>query len=124
MTEPSALTEMETGIFLGILIGEGHLGGDGRQPHITIRMHTDHETLFRWLERKFPGSRLYGPYEHGGRRYFQWMIRGSYLREVIVPLLDRHLLPDLDAKTYDRYTAMKVRYGLASGRFRASPNES
>jgi len=112
--ETQGLTEVEIGIFVGLLIGEGHLGGDGRQPQITIRMHTDHETLFRWLERTFPGGRLYGPYEHGGRRYFQWMARGAYLREVLVPLLDRHLLPELDSKAYRRYVEMKARDGLAA----------
>jgi len=106
---PSAL---EAGILLGLLIGEGHFGGDGRQPHITLRMHTDHETLFRWLEKTFPGGKLYGPYHHGGRSYFQWMARGAFLREELVPLLDRHLDPTLDAKAYSRCQEMKRRYGL------------
>ena len=94
------------------MIGEGHFGGDGRQPHITLRMHTDHERLFRWLERVLPGGRLYGPYEHGGRRYYQWMVRGTYLKETLVPLLDAYLTPDLDEKTHRRYLQMKSRYRL------------
>ena len=105
-------TVLEVGILLGLLIGEGHFGGDGRQPHITLRMHTDHETLFRWLEKTFPGGKLYGPYHHGGRSYFQWMARGAYLREELVPLLDQHLDPALDAKAHRRYQEMKRRYGL------------
>lgn len=108
----SPLSDLELGIFLGLLIGEGHLGGDGRQPQLTLRMHTDHEALFHWLQERFPGGRLYGPYEHGGRRYYQWMARGPYLRDVIVPLLDRHLQPSLDLKTYRRFQAMKQRYRL------------
>ena len=103
---------LEVGILLGLLIGEGHFGGDGRQPHITLRMHTDHETLFRWLEKTFPGGKLYGPYHHGGRSYFQWMARGAFLREQLVPLLDQHLHPALDAKAHRRYQEMKFRYGL------------
>jgi hypothetical protein len=75
------------GFFLGLLVGEGHFGGDGRQPQITLRMHTRHEGTFRWIERHFPGGKLYGPYSHGGRDYFQWMARGAYLRDVIVPML-------------------------------------
>jgi hypothetical protein len=105
-------TALEVGILLGLLIGEGHFGGDGRQPHITLRMHTDHEALFRWLQKTFPGSKLYGPYHHGGRHYFQWMVRGAYLKETLVPLLDRHLDPALDAKTHLRYQEMKRRYQL------------
>jgi hypothetical protein len=105
-------TELEAGVLVGLLIGEGHFGGDGRQPQLTLRMHTDHETLFRWLQRTFPGGKLYGPYHHGGRSYFQWMARGAYLREALVPLLDRYLSPGLDAKTHARYQEMKSRYRL------------
>jgi hypothetical protein len=39
------------------------------------------------------------------------MARGSFLRETIMPLLDRHLTPELDAKAFARYEAMKERYG-------------
>ena len=105
-------SEFDLGFFVGILVGEGHFGGDGRQPQITLRMHTDHEALFRWLERTFPGGKLYGPYDHGGRRYYQWMARGAYLRQELVPLLDRVLHPDLDQKAYRRYQEMKAAYGL------------
>ncbi|HVR09365.1 MAG TPA: hypothetical protein VMW75_15055, partial [Thermoanaerobaculia bacterium] len=54
-------TDLEVGILVGLLVGEGHFGGDGRQPQLTLRMHTDHEVLFRWLQRTFPGGKLYGP---------------------------------------------------------------
>lgn len=105
-------SDFDLGFFVGILVGEGHFGGDGRQPQITLRMHTDHEALFRWLERTFPGGKLYGPYDHGGRRYYQWMARGAYLRQELVPLLDRALHPGLDQKAYRRYQEMKATYGL------------
>lgn len=107
-------TAFEAGLLVGLLIGEGHFGGDGRQPQVTLRMHVDHESLFRWLARTFPGGRLYGPYNHAGRRYYQWMARGAFLRDVLVPLLDRALNPELDARTYARYRAMKERYGLGA----------
>lgn len=105
-----ALSEFEIGYFVGILVGEGHFGGDGRQPQISLRMHTDHERLFRWLEAHFPNAKLYGPYHHGGRSYFQWMARGACLRDEIVPLLDVWLQPELDGKAHDRYLAMKADY--------------
>jgi hypothetical protein len=108
----SAARSFDIGMLVGILVGEGHFGGDGKQPHVTLRMHTDHEKLFRWLERTFPGGRLYGPYHHGGRSYFQWMARGQFLREDLVPILDKHLLPELDGKAHARYQAMKERYRL------------
>ena len=102
---------VEEGILVGVLIGEGHFGGDGRQPHVTLRMHVDHEALFRWIVARF-GGRLYGPYHHGGRHYYQWMARGAFLRERLVPLLDTCLSPELDRRSYERYRAMKERYGL------------
>jgi len=95
---------------VGLLIGEGHFGGDGRQPHVTLRMHARHEVLFDWIQQTFPGGKLYGPYNHDGRNYLQWMARGSYLREVILPLLDEHLTADLDTRSAERYEQMKARY--------------
>src|SRR4029434_7420103 len=73
--------DFSLGFLIGLLAGEGHFGGDGRQPQITLRMHTRHERMFRWLERTIPEGKLYGPYHHGGRSYFQWMVRGNFLRE-------------------------------------------
>jgi hypothetical protein len=97
-------------VLVGLLIGEGHFGGDGRQPQVTLRMHVRHAPLFEWIETTFPGGRLYGPYHHDGRHYFQWMARGSYLREFLVPLLDEHLTAQLDEKSAGRYAEMKLRY--------------
>jgi hypothetical protein len=110
--ETTMATDRDEGLLIGLLIGEGHFGGDGRQPHVTLRMHTDHEALFRWIERTFPGGRLYGPYHHSGRHYFQWMARGDFLRNELVPLLDRHLTPELDGKAWERFQAMKADYRL------------
>ncbi len=121
MPEPSSLTsdeppdeisEFDAGFLVGVLIGEGHFGGDGRQPHITLRMHTDHAALFEWLMTRFPASRLYGPYDHSGRRYFQWMARSAFLRDRLVPLLDRKLRPEHSARAWQRYQRMKATYAL------------
>jgi hypothetical protein len=109
----------DEGIVVGLLIGEGHFGGDGRQPQVTLRMHVRHETLLRWLVDRFPRSRLYGPYHHGGRHYFQWMARGDALVFELLPVLDRHVTPDLDAHVYERLTAMKDRYADVLARLRA-----
>lgn len=106
------LTDFETGFLVGLLVGEGSFGGDGRQPQVALRMHVRHEAVFRWLERRLPVGRLYGPYNHGGRHYFQWMVRGRELREQLAPELDRYLKPELDEHAYARYRAMKDRYGL------------
>lgn len=108
----ASITPFDQGLLLGILIGEGHFGGDGKQPHITLRMHTRHRKLFEAMLRICPGSRLYGPYDHGGRQYYQWMARGKVLREGLIPLLDALPMAELDDHVYERYTDMKTRYGL------------
>ena len=105
------LTDFEEGFLLGILVGEGHFGGDGLQPQITLRMHERHEDLFRWLAAKVPGSKLYGPYHHGGRDYFQWMARGQVLRDEMLPFLARHL-DVVDSHVKERIQGMIERYGL------------
>ncbi len=103
--------DLSTGFLLGLLVGEGHFGGDGRQPQVTLRMHVRHQATFEWLRSTFPGSALYGPYHHGGRSYYQWSARGRYLRERIVPLVQRHR-DLLDAYTADRFDTMCERYAI------------
>jgi hypothetical protein len=104
--------DLSVGFLLGLLVGEGHFGGDGRQPQVTLRMHVRHEETFEWLRRTYPGSALYGPYHHGGRSYYQWSARGRYLREYIVPLVERHRAL-LDAYTAARFDTMCERYSIA-----------
>ena len=95
---------------MGILIGEGHFGGDGKYPQVTLRMHVRHEALFRWLAERFTRSRLYGPYGHGGRSYYQWMARGDALAEDLLPLLEGAGLERLDGYAAARLGEMRTRY--------------
>jgi hypothetical protein len=104
------------GVIMGLLVGEGHFGGDGKQPHVTLRMHIRHESLFRWLVEHVPGSKLYGPYNHSGRQYYQWMARGEVLKKALLPLLDTLPLAQIDHYTYERYQQMKERYKLGENK--------
>lgn len=112
------LSAFDEGFFVGILVGEGSFGGDGRQPQITLRMHTRHEALFRWLMERFPRTKLYGPYHHGGRSYYQWMARGRALVEDVLPVLEAHVRPELDAHAAGRLTKMTERYAREIARER------
>ena len=76
------------GVVLGVLIADGHFGGDRLQPQVTLRMHVRHKPLLEWLLDQCPGSRLYGPYAHGERTYYQFMVRGDALRYRLIPMLD------------------------------------
>ena len=108
----------DEGIIVGLLIGEGSFGGDGKQPQVTLRMHVRHETLLRWLVDRLPGSRLYGPYHHANRHYFQWMSRGDALVAELLPILERNLTPELDAHAHERLTGMLDKYGEEIARLR------
>ncbi len=115
-----ALSDFERGVVVGLLIGEGSFGGDGKQPQVTLRMHIRHERLFRWLLELFPTSRLYGPYHHGGRSYYQWMARGPALVHELLPLLEGKLHEELDGYAAERFQRMCERYASFIARERAS----
>jgi len=104
------LDPVDEGIVVGLLAAEGSFGGDGRKPQVTLRVHVRREAVVRWLAERVPGSRVYGPYHHGDRHYVQWMARGPALVEELLPLLEHHLTPELDAHAYARLTTMTERY--------------
>ncbi|HUZ28978.1 MAG TPA: hypothetical protein VMU90_07040 [Solirubrobacteraceae bacterium] len=117
MTE---LSEFDHGLLVGLLIGEGSFGGDGKQPQVTLRMHVRHEALFRWLMDRFPHTRLYGPYHHGGRSYYQWMARGRALVRDVLPLLEEVFSATrLDDHAAARFDLMCERYASFIARERA-----
>ncbi len=82
-------------------------------------MHTRHEALFLWLMERFPRSRLYGPYNHGGRSYYQWMARGRTLVDDVLPILEAHLDSGLDGHAAARLNEMRERYAGFIARERA-----
>jgi hypothetical protein len=104
------LTDFDRGFVVGLLIGEGSFGGDGKQPQITLRMHTRHAAVFERLLALFPRTKLYGPYHHGERSYYQWMARGPALVEDVLPILEEALSPELDAHAAARLDAMRTTY--------------
>jgi hypothetical protein len=107
MTE---LSEFDRGVVVGLLIAGASFGGDGKQPQVTVRMHVRHETLFAWLMERFPDTRLYGPYHHGGRSYYQWMARGTALVRDVLPVLEGRLDSTLDGPAASRLDEMRRRY--------------
>ena len=104
------LSSYDEGLIVGILISHGSFGGDGRQPQVSLKLHVRHQNLLEWLVSRLPDSRLYGPYNHGNRNYFQWSIRGRALAEHLVPLLERHITQDLDEYAFGRLETMKNHY--------------
>jgi hypothetical protein len=115
---PDMSEERDRGLLVGLLLSSGSFGGDGKQPQVTLRMHTRHEDLLRWVTAQVPGSRLYGPYHHGGRSYFQWMARGDALVRELLPLLEDTLVPEFDPPAHARLREMTDRYADAIARSR------
>ena len=114
------LSEFERGVVVGLLVGQGSFGGDGKAPHVILKMHVRHERLVRWLAERFPRSRLYGPYHHGNRHFFQWVARGPALAVDLLPLLED--AEALDAHAGERIGAMRENYAgfIARARERES----
>ncbi len=104
------LSDTERGLIAGILLSEGSFGGDGKQPHVVLRKHVRHESLMRWLVARFPRSRLYGPYHHGQRSYFQWVARGAALVQDVLPILEELVVAEVDAHAAARLATMRERY--------------
>lgn len=116
MTE---LSDFEHGLLVGLMIGEASFGGDGKQPQITVRMHVRHEALFGWLMKRFPETKLYGPYHHGGRSYYQWMARGTALVRDVLPLLEGSIHSGVDGHAAERFDDMRTRYAAYIARERS-----
>ena len=113
----AGLTERERGIVIGLLVGQGSFGGDGKAPHVILKMHVRHEALMRWLANRFPRSTLYGPYHHGDRRFYQWVARGPALAVDLMPLLDEAAA--LDGYAAERIQAMRENYAAYITRLQA-----
>ena len=115
------LTDLERGLAAGILLSDGSFGGDGRQPHLILRKHVRHEALVRWLLARFPSSRLYGPYTHGDRSYFQWVARGRALVLDVLPVIEPLITPELDAHAAGRVGEMRSNYAAYFARHEVRP---
>lgn len=102
------LTDRERGIIIGLLVTQASIGGDGKAPHVILKLHVRHERLLRWLADRIPRSRLYGPYHHGDRHFFQWVARGPALVMDLLPLLEEAAA--LDAHAAERIDALRTNY--------------
>jgi hypothetical protein len=106
------LSDFEKGVILGLLIAEGHFGGDGRQPHVTLKMHVRRERLLRWINNRVRWSRLFGPYLHSGRHYFQLMFRGPAITQSLGPMLRSLPWAEIDDHSLGRFEKMIADYGV------------
>jgi hypothetical protein len=93
------------GYALGLVAGEGSFTGDRQQPSLEIRMHRrDMESLED--VRRVLGGRIFGPYIHGGRQLYVYMLRGRELKDAL-PVIEEHLPNSWKRVQFD---AWRVKY--------------
>ena len=87
----SVVNPFDVGFAMGLIVAEGSFTGDRRQPSLEIKLHRRDIEPLEQLQRVM-GGRIFGPYAHGGRNLYAYMLRGRELKDAM-PLLQRHLPP-------------------------------
>lgn len=77
------------GYAMGLIVGEGSFTGDRQQPSLEIRMHRRDLESLEHVKRVL-GGRVFGPYAHGGRNLYVYMLRGRELRDAL-PVIQQYL---------------------------------
>lgn len=91
------------GYAMGLIVGEGSFTGDRQQPSLEIRMHRrDIEPLEN--VRRVLGGRIFGPYAHGGRSQYVYMLRGRELKEALA-IIHQHLPASWKRIQFDAWRA-------------------
>ena len=79
----------ELGYAMGLIVGEGSFTGDRHQPSLELKVHRRDLQSLAPLQRIL-GGRVFGPYSHGGRNLYAYMLRGRELKNAL-PILQEHL---------------------------------
>ena len=74
---------------MGLIVGEASFTGDKQQPSLELKVHRRDVEPLEHLRRML-GGKIFGPYTHGGRSSFAYMLRGRELR-LALPTIDEHL---------------------------------
>jgi hypothetical protein len=101
------LSEFDLGFIMGLVIGEGSFTGDRHRAELAIRLHESDPEPLRLIQMTL-GGRIYGPYCHGGRRYFHWSLSGKALYDA-VPIFEERLPP---SRKRDQFLVWIEKYGL------------
>lgn len=79
----------ELGYAMGLIVSDGSFTGDRQQPSLEVRMHRRDVEPLEHIQRVL-GGRIFGPYAHGGRNLYVYMLRGRDLRDAM-PVIQEHL---------------------------------
>lgn len=89
------------GYAMGLIVGEGSFTGDRQQPSLEVKLHRRDAEPLEHLRRTL-GGRIFGPYSHGGRNLFAYMLRGRELRSAL-PLIQAHLPPSWKRVQFEQW---------------------
>ena len=74
---------------MGLIVGEASFTGDRVQPSLELKVHRRDVQPLEHLKETL-GGRIFGPYAHGGRSSYAYMLRGRELRRAL-PFIQQHL---------------------------------
>jgi hypothetical protein len=77
------------GYAMGLIVGEGSFTGDRTQPSLEVKLHRRDFEPLEHLQRTL-GGRVFGPYAHGGRNLYAYMLRGRALKDAM-PIIQEYL---------------------------------
>ena len=88
---------------MGLVVGEGSFTNNGKAGVMSLKLHERDPLPFQLLCQVF-GGRVYGPYEHDGRHFYLYCLRGWEL-EAALPLFDRYLPSSYRREQYEGWRA-------------------
>jgi hypothetical protein len=91
------------GYAMGLIVGEGSFTGDRQQPSLELKVHRRDVEPLEHLQKTL-GGRIFGPYSHGGRNSYAYMLRGSELRKAL-PMIQEHLPRSWKRVQFDEWRA-------------------
>jgi len=91
------------GYAMGLIVGEASFTGDRLRPSLEVKLHRRDLEPLEHLQRTL-GGRIFGPYAHGGRNLYAYMLRGGALRDAL-PLLHEHLPSSWKRVQYEEWRA-------------------
>jgi hypothetical protein len=98
-----AVDSFGLGYAMGLIVGEGSFTGDRQQPSLEVKTHRRDVEPLEHLQRTL-GGRIFGPYAHGGRNLYAYMLRGRELRTAL-PILEEHLPSSWKRAQFDTWRA-------------------
>jgi hypothetical protein len=97
------MTPFDLGYAMGLIVAEGSFTGDREQPSVELKSHRKDVEPLEHLQRVL-GGRIFGPYAHGGRHLYAYMLRGSALKNAL-PTFERHLPQSWKRAQFDAWRA-------------------